>query len=214
VAEASREEEKMDSALLCIDMQNGFVHPDGSFLRTGRTLFNRESVIEENVALLGEARERGMPVVHTAHVHRRGYVDAPPFVVEMFEPVDGIVGGTWDGAHLDELAPAEGEPVVYKNRYDAFLYTDLEVVLRSLGVRSLLIAGVVTHGCVESTARAADMRDFDVTVATDAVSSIPEFHEPSLKSMSGVGIRQLPWREALAMLREREAAETAATGAA
>jgi ureidoacrylate peracid hydrolase len=141
-----------------------------------------------------------MPIVHTAHEHRAGYLDASPFVQELFRPVDGIIAGTWDAAFLEEVAPLEQEIVVRKNRYDAFLYTDLEVILRALGAQSLLIAGLVTHGCVESTARAADMRDFDVTIAIDAVTSMPEYHDASLQSMSGVGIRQLPWRDALEQL--------------
>lgn len=187
----------MTTALINIDMQNGYLEPDGSLARAGRALLEPEAMLREDIALLEEARRRGMPVIHTAHVHRPGYLDASPFVRELFAPVDGIIAGTADGEFVEAVAPREGEPVVFKNRYDAFLYTDLEVLLRALRVDRIVIAGLVTHGCVESTARAADMRDFDVTVAVDAVTTMPQFHEASLTSMSGVGIRQMPWREAL-----------------
>ncbi len=127
----------IDAAVLVIDMQNGFVHPEGSFSRLAcEPPLEREAVIEQNVALLAAARQARMPVIHTAH-------------------------------------------------------------------GSLLITGVGTHACVESTARSADMRDFDVTIATDAVGAPAAYHHASLVSMSGVGIRQLPWREALAQAAAR-----------
>ena len=157
----------MSAAVIVVDMQNGFVHPEGSVARLGMELVEREAVILENAALLEEARRFGIPIVYTRHVHRPDYIDAPPLVRERFTEVQGLLAGTWDAEIHDALAAQPGDVIVDKNRYDAFLYTDMEVVLRALGATSLLITGVATNVCVESTARAADMRDYRVSVATD-----------------------------------------------
>jgi ureidoacrylate peracid hydrolase len=76
----------------------------------------------------------------------------------------------------------------------------MELILRSLGATRLLVSGVVTNICVESTVRAAHMRDFDVFVASDCTSAAPEFHEPSLAGMAAVFAKVMPWQEALGEL--------------
>jgi ureidoacrylate peracid hydrolase len=190
----------MSAAVIVVDMQNGFVHPEGSVARLGMELVEREAVILENAALLEEARRFGIPIVYTRHVHRPDYIDAPPLVRERFTEVQGLLAGTWDAEIHDALAPQPGDVIVDKNRYDAFLYTDMEVVLRALGATSLLITGVATNVCVESTARAADMRDYRVSVATDCTSTMAEFHENALYAMAGLDMNVVPWREALSSL--------------
>jgi ureidoacrylate peracid hydrolase len=190
----------MSAAIIVVDMQNGFVHPEGSVARLGMELVGREAVIQENAAMLEEARRFGVPIVYTRHVHRPGYLDAPPLVRERFTEVQGLLAGTWDAEVHDALAPQPGDVIVDKNRYDAFLYTDMEVVLRALGATSLLVTGVATNVCVESTARAADMRDFAVSVATDCTSTMAEFHENALHAMAGLDMNVVPWRDALATM--------------
>jgi ureidoacrylate peracid hydrolase len=190
----------MSAAIIVVDMQNGFVHPEGSVARLGLELVDREAVIMENAALLDEARRFEVPIVYTRHVHRADYLDAPPLVRERFTEVQGLLEGTWDAEIHDALTPQAGDAIVDKNRYDAFLYTDMEVVLRAFGATSLLITGVATNVCVESTARAADMRDFTVSVATDCTSTSEEFHENALHAMGGLNMNVVPWREALPTL--------------
>jgi ureidoacrylate peracid hydrolase len=176
-----------DLAVLVIDMQNGFVHSDGSLPKAGFGLPNMEAVTAANADLIAAARASGVPVVYTRHVFRDDYADmAPRAKAQLPEGLELLVRGTWDAEVVDELAPLPAEKVIDKNRYDAFLYTDLEVVLRALGVKRLLVTGVVTSVCVESTVRAAEMRDFDVYVASDCTSAQPEFHEPALAAMAAV----------------------------
>jgi ureidoacrylate peracid hydrolase len=190
----------MSGAIIVVDMQNGFVHPDGSVARLGFELVEPERVIAETVAMLDEARRFEIPIVYTRHVHRAQYLDAPPLVRERFAETEGLLAGTWDAEIHDALAPQAEDAVVDKNRYDAFLYTDMEVVLRAFGATSLLITGVATNVCVESTARAADMRDYRVAVASDCTSTQAEFHENALKAMAGLEMTVAPWRELLPLM--------------
>lgn len=136
----------MDSAVMVIDMQNGFVDKEGSLRSIGPALPGIDAVIQETRALLAEVRGAGLPVVYTRHRWRRGFVDAPLGIIERFPSgTKPLEEGSWDTARL---APEPGDVIVGKNRYDAFLYTDLELILRALGVRRPLVTGVVTNVCV------------------------------------------------------------------
>jgi ureidoacrylate peracid hydrolase len=188
------------AALLVIDMQNGFLHPEGSVTRNDQPMFEVERVVAETVDLVAETRTAGLPVVYTQHVFRPDYFDVPPRLRsrDLFSEGDeSLVKGSWDAAVADELKPLETEVVVEKNRYDAFLYTDLELVLRTLGIGRLLVCGVATNVCVESTVRSAEQRDFEVTVASDCTSGPADYHHAALASMAYVAAEVVPWRAGL-----------------
>jgi ureidoacrylate peracid hydrolase len=176
-----------DLAVLVIDMQNGFCHPSGSLPSAGRALPGMPAVIAANAQLIAAARTAGLPVIYTRHVFRPDLLDVPRRVAGLLpdEPKP-LVRGSWDAEVIDELKPMEGDRIIDKNRYDAFLYTDLEVVLRAMGVRRLLVTGVVTSVCVESTVRSAEQRDFDPYVASDCTSAPDGAHEPALAAMAAV----------------------------
>jgi ureidoacrylate peracid hydrolase len=188
------------AALLVIDMQNGFLHPEGSVTRNDQPMFEVERVVAETVDLVAETRTAGLPVVYTQHVFRPDYFDVPPRLRsrDLFSEGDeALVRGSWDAAVADELKPLETEVVVEKNRYDAFLYTDLELVLRTLGIGRLLVCGVATKVCVESTVRSAEQRDFEVTVASDCTSGPAEYHDAALAAMAYIAADVVPWRAGL-----------------
>lgn len=191
----------MNCAVIVVDMQNGYVHPEGSIAQLGARLHDIDAVIERHVALLEEARALGLPIFYTRHLHRADYLDAPKLATREMARIGSVVEGTWDAEIMDVLAPHPGDVVVNKRRYDAFLYTDMEVMLRMRRVGSVLITGVATHACVESTARAADMRDLRVAVAADCTSSTNrEIHQASLTMMAALAMTVAPWREALASI--------------
>jgi ureidoacrylate peracid hydrolase len=188
------------TAVLVIDMQNGFLHPEGSLARAGMGLPDAEPAIRATEALLARARRSGLPVLYSRHVISEGGPEmspqwraaaAPAFAVEPRM----LSHGSWDARILDRLAPAADEFVVDKNRYDAFLYTDLEDTVRELGAERLLVAGVLTNVCVESTVRAALERRFDVAVASDATAAYEGFLTPSLAAMSALFATVAPWSE-------------------
>ncbi|MGP4016954.1 cysteine hydrolase family protein [Saccharopolyspora sp. 5N708] len=192
----------MDTALLVIDMQNGFCHPDGSLPRAGTVLPGVAEAVRESAGLIQECRRERIPVIYTRHVWRADFIDAPPKAVAMLNLADRpLVRGTWDADVVDELRPQDDEIVLDKNRFDAFLYTDLEVVLRALGVRRLLVCGVVTSICVESTVRSAQQRDFEVIVASDCTAAPAGQHEPSLAVMAYLFATVAPWRQVMSELR-------------
>jgi ureidoacrylate peracid hydrolase len=191
----------MDGAVLVIDMQNGFCHPEGSLPAAGFGLPDIEQVIAENAAMIDAARSAGLPVIYTRHVYRPGLLDAPAPMRAMFPPgVEPLIRGSWDADICAELAPRPGEVIIDKNRFDAFLYTELDTVLRALGVHRLLVSGVVTSVCVESTVRSAQQRDYQVTVAEDGTSAPAELHRPALAAMAYVFATITPWRDGLAAL--------------
>lgn len=192
----------MTTAILVIDMQNGFCHPKGSLPLAGFGLPSMDEVITENSTMIAAGRSAGLPIVYTRHVFRPDFLDVPARMRGVL-PLDPppLVRGSWDADILDELAPQPDDRIIDKNRYDAFLYTDLEVVLRAMGIHHLIVSGVVTSVCVESTVRSAEQRDFTVSVAADCTSAPNDAHEPALAAMAAIFATVGPWRDLLAMRR-------------
>ena len=191
----------MNAALVVIDMQNGFVHPEGSVCRLGITLCGMAEVIERTASLIARARECGVPVVYIRHVFSAGMRDMPKRWRESVPPgTEMLLRDSWDAAVHDAIAPQPDDVIVDKNRFDAFLYTDLEVQLRALAVSRVLVAGVATPMCVETTVRSGDQRDLDMFVAADCVSGPDELHQASLTAMAATCATVLPGLEALGQL--------------
>jgi nicotinamidase-related amidase len=147
------------AALLVIDMQRYFLDADSPVFTAGG------AAIIPNIRRLIEAfRIARRPVIFTTHVHHPSGRDA------------GILGWWWDGMIIegtpeaeitDELAPLPAESIIRKHRYSAFYNTDLEIILRGLKVKDIVITGVMTNLCCETTARDAYIRDFRVFFPAD-----------------------------------------------
>lgn len=154
------------SVLLVVDMQRFFLDPASPTYTAGGP------AVMPRVRLLIDAfRGAGRPVIFTRHVHHPDGLDG------------GIMDWWWEGKCLEgspeseivpELAPLPGEKVVLKHRYSAFFDTDLETVLRCLRARDLVVCGVMTNLCCESTARDAYYRDYRVFFPADASGSVTE----------------------------------------
>jgi ureidoacrylate peracid hydrolase len=156
------------TAVLVIDMQNDFVE-EGAPLEfpEGRR------IIPAIQRILDAVRDRGMPVVYAAHVHRPGGADMG-IHRELYPPVaagEALVDGERGVEIHPELAPRPGEPVVKKHRYNSFYATDLEIILRGLGVETVVLTGMTTECCVLGTARGALERGFRSLVVSDACAS-------------------------------------------
>lgn len=151
------------TALLVIDMQNDFVLADAALPAAGGV-----EIIPRVAALVERARTAGLPVFFTMEMHR---ADGSDFGVELeFEPPH-CFEDTPGAAIVDELQPFLDERVVRgKRRYDAFLGTDLDLLLRSSGVENLVVTGVCTDICVTSTVQHARNLDYRCFVARDAVA--------------------------------------------
>jgi ureidoacrylate peracid hydrolase len=178
----------MTEALIVIDMQNGFCHPTGSLPAMGRGLEDVDVAVRGCMQAVASARADGVPVVFTRHVYRPGYADAGPnfdIVGAELRAVGGLLTGSWDGDVIDELEVTGSDLIVDKCRYDAFLNTSLDRLLRGLGVTRVALCGVVTNVCVESTVRAAFMRDYGVELIGDACDAATRsLHEAALQVIS------------------------------
>jgi nicotinamidase-related amidase len=182
-------------ALLVVDMQNGFCHPDGSFSRTGRDVAGAMDAVARAAIAVAQARAADIPVVFTRHVYRPGRPDEGRALTgnsPELASVASLATGTWDAAVCDELGCGPDDLVVDKVRFDAFQWTSLEPLLRGLGVTALMICGVVTNICVESTARSAFMRDFRVTLLADCcAANTRRLHELAIEVLSSYALAEI-----------------------
>ena len=146
------------TALIVVDMQNDFVAPGAPMQSPAG-----HAMLPHLQRALACCREHGIPVIYTAHVHRAGGCDlgllahAPPI-----GRGEALVDGSPGAAIFPEIAPRDGEIVITKHRFSAFYGTDLEIILRGLGVTTVVITGVTTENCCHATARDAFFRDFQV----------------------------------------------------
>jgi ureidoacrylate peracid hydrolase len=179
------------TALLVIDVQNDFCHQDGYFAGFGFDVRPCAEAAARIGPVVESARRRGMPVVWTMStnsdppVHRlaparfrRPRADG--------RPPDQFAPGSWGWRIVDGLQPRASELRVEKPRYDAFLHTPLEDELRALAVSTVVVTGVITNCCVDTTARSAFMRGFDVLVLEDCVGTFAEerdLHDASLRNL-------------------------------
>jgi nicotinamidase-related amidase len=185
----------MTFALLVVDMQNGFCHPDGSFPKIGRGLEGAMDAVRNAAVAVEQARRANIPVVFTRHVYRPGRHDEGAALVRNSPELAGVAGlvvGTWDAEVCAELGCRPDDLVVDKVRFDAFQWTSLEPLLRGLGVTDLMICGVVTNICVETTTRSAFMRDFPVTLLEDCCAAkTRRLHELSVEVLSSYELAEI-----------------------
>jgi nicotinamidase-related amidase len=186
------------TALIIIDMQRDFLEPGGF----GETLGNDVSLLGRGVApcrsVLEAARRAGLLVIHTREGHRPDLSDAPKAKLERGKPSMRIgdpgpmgrilIRGEAGHDIIPELYPLTGEPVIDKPGKGAFYATDLETILRARGVTHLVLTGVTTEVCVQTTAREANDRGFDCLVLADCTGSyFPQFHRAALQMISAQG---------------------------
>jgi nicotinamidase-related amidase len=168
------------AALLVIDMQNDFVLQGYALPAEGA-----EVIVPRVADLARVARQAGVPVIFTLEQHRS---DMSDFGIELeFEPPHCLEGS--DGAQLvDALRPAPGDFIVQgKRRYDAFLGTELDTLLRSLGRREVVLTGVCTDICVSATAQHARNLDYRVFLVRDCCAGSTETrHEAALQCLGHV----------------------------
>ena len=201
VISAEPEPIKLDwssTALVIIDMQRDFMEPGGF----GETLGNDVSQLARAVkpigAVLQAARDTGMLVVHTREGHLPDLSDAPPAKVERGVPSLRIgdpgpmgrilIRGEAGHDIISELYPLDSEVVIDKPGKGAFYATELTEVLEQYGIENLLVCGVTTEVCVNTTVREANDRGYRCVVISDGCASyFPEFHEMGLKMIKAQG---------------------------
>jgi nicotinamidase-related amidase len=182
-------------ALLVVDMQDGFCHPDGSFPRICMGLDGAEAAVSNAAIAVAQARRAAIPVVFTRHLYRPGRADEGQALKQnspALAGLDGLQAGTWDAEVVADLGCGPSDLVVDKVRFDAFQWTSLEPLLRGLGVTDLAACGVVTNLCVETTIRSAFMRDFAITLLADCCAAqTRRLHELSLEVLSSYRLARI-----------------------
>jgi ureidoacrylate peracid hydrolase len=167
---------KDNTALLVIDMQRAFFEPGDSLGKSGLDVTVLRAAIPGTVRLVAAARAAGVPVIFTRYVYSEGMVDVgAPTGEGVRKPLENSLGAGMDEIELiSELEVQPGEIVIDKSRPSAFYGTRLEPVLTSQGIRNLVICGVTTNICVETTARDAGQRDYGTYVVRDAVAEFTQ----------------------------------------
>jgi nicotinamidase-related amidase len=185
-------------ALMIIDMQRDFVDPGGFGEALGNDVSLLRKAIAPTMKVLEAARGKKMLVIHTREGHRPDLGDLPPSKKLRGRLKAGIgdpgpmgrilVRGEYGHDIVDELKPAAGEPVVDKPGKGAFYATDLDSILRNRGIRQLVVCGVTTEVCVNTTVREANDRGYDCLVLEDCVGSyFPRFQEAALEMIKAQG---------------------------
>jgi nicotinamidase-related amidase len=187
------------SALIIVDMQNDFLHPDGSFANAAGEHPEANIDMPFLVGTIPYARELAAafrtarrPVIYVAHVLKADYSDAAwPYWRLGIEPSTGnrthCVEGTWGAQIIDELTPHDGEHLVVKKGFGGFANTALDTTLRNMGVTTCVIAGVTTCVCVSNTVRGGVEHNYRMILVRDAVAEVSRHtHDAELKTMSRI----------------------------
>ncbi len=183
------------AAVLVIDQQNDFTHPDGYYARRGLDTSMLMEITPSINAATAAARAAGVPVFFSQNIIKQGFVsDAPIWLaaharmgLERLDQTDFYtMEGTWGAEMFEDVVVENGDVVVPKMRSTVFHNTPLEALLRARGLETIVIAGQVTEGCVDNTIRGARDRDFYTVLLRDAVGSTSrDRHGAAMKIWTG-----------------------------
>ncbi len=171
--------DRRSTAVLVVDMQNAFLDEEGSVARLGIPVGRKTRPIPHIQRVLAAARAARVPVVHLRLVLREDLADAGALGRRFpaLRELRHCAAGSWDAAFFRGMEPLPGEPVVDKHRFSGFFGTDLDTLLRCMRVDTLVVTGVGTNVCVESTVRDAFARDYRVVLPREATAANPEAME-------------------------------------
>ncbi len=192
-------------ALMLIDLQNDFIHPEGAYGRAGQKSETIAQLPSRLTPLADVIRKKGGWIVSTQFTLVPGKKEEP-FILEHLKQLRPFLGkgdfapGSWGHQLVEELQPADLS--VEKVAYSAFYMSRLEWVLRRAGIENLLFAGIVTNGGVASTVRDAHVRDFHTLVLKDGCAAFSEeVHQSALSDLSTVS-NLINCEEATSLLRQ------------
>lgn len=198
------------SALLVIDVQNDFCSPGGICDRTGQLKAPMTPMIENIRRLIAAARKAGVRVIYIQNTNYPDRRTASPSFIRFHVVKRGYglehestLRGSWGWQFVESIAPQPDDIVIEKHRSNAFIGTGLDMLLRSNGIETVVLCGTATHGCVESSARAAEGADYYVVLCEDACAAFKqEQHDAAILVMKtrmevvpAAGVAEL-WRAA------------------
>jgi biuret amidohydrolase len=186
------------TALVIIDMQRDFLLPGGFGETLGNDVSRLAAAVTPCRAVLDAARHHGLLVIHTREGHLPDLSDAPPAKLERGHPALRIgapgpmgrilIRGEPGHDIIPELYPMAGEVVIDKPGKGAFYHTEIDLVLEDHGIENLLVCGVTTEVCVNTSVREANDRGYRCVVLSDCCASyFPEFHAAGLAMIKAQG---------------------------
>ncbi len=184
------------TALVVIDMQNDFCSTDGLFAKSGKDVSMLEELMPRLSAFVKVARRAGVMVLHTQNTTLpNGRSDSPAWVrtkaMACHDP-EYTLEGSWGQAFCSGMEPRKGEPVIKKHRSSGFVEANMDMVLRSSGIQSLIVTGCLSDGCVLATALQARFLNYYVVVPGDCIGSTNrERHEAAVKLLGPVGSEEI-----------------------
>jgi ureidoacrylate peracid hydrolase len=173
------------AALIVVDVQNDFVSPEGSAAKRGDDVTAALAMVPRLTRLIDKARSAGVTVIYVKTLHSE-WTDTPSWIYRSSQKsgLNTCREGTWGADFYQGISPLASERVVIKHRYSAFINTDLNTVLKARDVQSVLVTGVATNVCVETTARDAYMFDYYVTMVEDCAAAYDaKLHMATLENM-------------------------------
>lgn len=180
------------TALLIVDMQNDFCLPGAPFEVNGAL-----QVAARIKEALEACRQHGLPVVHVIRHYRPDGSDVEITRYEAFVKAGGaLIPGSKGAEIIEELRPIEGEYLIVKRRWSAFFQTELDTLLKRLGVDQVVVTGVQTPNCIRGTVWDANSLDYEVIVLTDGTGAkTPEVHAANLFDMQNIGVKLMTTEE-------------------
>ena len=173
------------AGLLVVDVQNDFVSSKGSCALRGDDVSTAEAMVPKLIRLIEEARRVALPIIYVKTTHS-DWTDTPSWIYRKSQQkkLNTCREGSWGAELYEGISPLPQERVVIKHRYSGFINTDLNTVLKAKGIQSVMVTGVATNVCVETTARDAYMFDYYVTMIDDCVAAYdPKLHENTLENI-------------------------------
>ncbi|RKG80462.1 isochorismatase family cysteine hydrolase [Corallococcus terminator] len=194
------------TAVLLIEYQNEFATEGGVLHPAVKGVMEETRMLENTQALVKAARTKGVTVMHAPITFAEGYGELTRHPYGILKGVvDGkaFVKGSWGAQIIDALEPQKGDIVIEGKRgLDTFASTNLDFILRSKGIKTVVIGGFLTNCCVESTMRTAYESGYDVITLIDCTAATSsEAHQNALKYDFPMFSRPMPSSDVLGMLK-------------
>lgn len=212
--------EPAHTALLVVDMQNDFCANGGLVSKDGRDISAAQELAQRLPPFVDAARKAGVLVVFMRCVYT---TEANKYLSDVwleqaarkreggYTRIPVCCDGEWNGAFYGEVQPQKSDVIVTKHRYSSFHNTNLDLMLRSNGVRTVILTGVVTNVCVETTAREAFVRDYYVVAAEDGCAAyVQADHAQTMSNIDRFFGQVAPMNEICALWDKKSTCATAA----
>lgn len=168
----------MKTAVLVIDMQNDFINPSSPLTVKGIT-----KKLPKLKTFIASCRQKGLPIIYTRHIYDKINPMERLLFPKIFSKV--LQRGSRGSAIHDSIKPTKADMIISKERYDAFLDTNLEKALKERKIKNLIIVGTMTEVCCDTTARSAMMRDFKVVFCSDLTfTKDPQLQKSTIQTMN------------------------------